>query len=205
MTYNMTTQGRGAMAVQDFYQRKRVLITGHTGFKGVWLSLWLESLGASVFGLSLSPTPNMSVGWPGLKTRIPGTFKDIRDREGVVSILQDVQPDIVFHLAAQPLVRLSYADPLGTYATNVMGTAHVLEAIRQTESVKASVVITTDKCYENQEWYWGYRESDAVGGHDPYSSSKACVEILTASYRRSFADHPGCQWLATARAGNVIG
>lgn len=193
------------MAVQEFYRRKRVLITGHTGFKGLWLGLWLEKLGALVHGVSLPPTPQMQNGWPGIESRFPGFFTDIRDAERVDAAFQEIQPDIVFHLAAQPLVRLSYADPLGTYATNVMGTAHVLEAARKTDSVQATVVITTDKCYENQEWHWGYRESDPVGGHDPYSSSKACVEILAASYRRSFADRPACRRLATARAGNVIG
>ncbi len=193
------------MAVRDFYQGKRVLITGLTGFKGIWLGLWLKELGADVAGLSLPPTGQMQQGWPDMDTKMPCTHGDIRDPQFVEDTVRELQPDLIFHLAAQPLVRLSYADPLGTYATNVMGTAHVLEAARCTDSVKATVVITTDKCYENREWHWGYREADPVGGHDPYSSSKACSEILAASYRQSYPKQPACRFLATARAGNVIG
>lgn len=198
-------KGNGDMSVSLCFQRKRVLITGLTGFKGIWLGLWLKELGARVSGLSLPPTPEMSRGWPELEARLPSVHGDIRDPRVVAEVFQDVQPEVVFHLAAQPLVRSSYADPLGTYATNVMGTAHVLEAVRQTGSVKATIVVTTDKCYENREWIWGYREADPLGGHDPYSSSKACVEMLAASYRRSFPESSGCRCLATARAGNVIG
>ncbi len=193
------------MSVNSVYQGQRVLITGSTGFKGLWLGLWLKELGADVFGLGLPPTQEMQQGWPGLESHIPSVHVDIRNPQLVEKTLQDIQPNIVFHLAAQPLVRLSYADPAGTYATNVMGTVHVLEAARKTQSVKATLVVTTDKCYENREWHWGYREEDPMGGYDPYSSSKACSEILTASYRRSFPDQPACRNLATARAGNVIG
>lgn len=193
------------MDVLSHYAGQRVLITGLTGFKGIWLGLWLQELGAKVQGLALPATASMEQGWPGLNQRLPCLHGDIRDPRVVNRAFKQFQPDVVFHLAAQPLVRLSYADPLETYATNVMGTAHILEAARQTDSVQSMVLITTDKCYENREWHWGYRETDAVGGHDPYSSSKACAEILAASFRRSFADHPACQWLATARAGNVIG
>jgi CDP-glucose 4,6-dehydratase len=193
------------MPVRTCYQGKRVLITGLTGFKGIWLGLWLEQLGATVQGLALSPTEPMRLGWPGLEKRLPCLHGDIRDPSIVQGAFKKFQPDIVFHLAAQPLVRLSYTDPIGTYETNVMGTAHVLESARQSDSAQATIVITTDKCYENREWHWGYREVDPVGGHDPYSSSKACSEILAASYRRSFPDHPACRRLATARAGNVIG
>lgn len=193
------------MSVRTCYRGKRVLITGLTGFKGIWLGLWLKEIGATVHGLALPATNPMRLGWPGLEERLPCVHGDIRDPVLVKNALRTFQPDFVFHLAAQPLVRLSYADPLGTYETNVMGTAHVLEAARQTPSVQATVVITTDKCYENREWHWGYRETDPVGGHDPYSSSKACSEILAASYRRSFPEHPACRRLATARAGNVIG
>ncbi len=193
------------MAVRDFYPGKRVLITGLTGFKGIWLGLWLKELGAEVHGLSLPPTDAMRQGWPGIDAHMPSIHGDIRDPQLVRDVVQDIEPDVIFHLAAQPLVRLSYEDPVGTYAVNVMGTAHVLEAARQTDSVQATVVITTDKCYENREWHWGYREADPLGGHDPYSSSKACSEILAASYRQSFPEQTACRCLATARAGNVIG
>jgi CDP-glucose 4,6-dehydratase len=147
----------------------------------------------------------MRLGWPGLNDRLPCRHGDIRDPNLVKHAFKKFQPEFVFHLAAQPLVRLSYADPIGTYQTNVMGTANVLEAARRTDTVQATVVITTDKCYENREWDWGYREDDPVGGHDPYSSSKACSEILAASFRRSFPESAACRNLATARAGNVIG
>ena len=187
-----------------------MFLTGHTGFKGSWLALWLQSLGARVTGYSLDPPTSPSlfevaaVG-RGMVSRIG----DIRDREGLLSAVREGQPDIVLHLAAQPLVRLSYREPAETYSTNVMGTLFLLEAVRAVDSVRAIVNVTTDKCYENREWHWGYRESDRLGGHDPYSSSKACSEILTAAYRNSyfdpdrFAEHGRA--LASARAGNVIG
>lgn len=193
------------MSMQSTYRGKRVLITGLTGFKGIWLGLWLRELGATIDGLSLPATRAMQDGWPHLNTYLPSQHGDIRDADAVNRIVRAAQPDIIFHLAAQPLVRLSYLDPIGTYSTNVMGTAHVIQAARNTPSVKAMVVITTDKCYENREWHWGYRESDPVGGHDPYSSSKACAEIVAASFRRAFPKDAATRRLATARAGNVIG
>lgn len=192
------------------WRGRRVFLTGHTGFKGGWLALWLQQLEASVRGYSLDPptTPNLFT-----ELRLTELIDDIRgdlaDSAKLTSALQEFSPEIVFHLAAQPLVRRSYTDPVGTYVTNVLGTAHLLEAVRVTPSVKAVVVITTDKCYENREWVWGYREQDPLGGYDPYSSSKACVEILTASYRQSFfSSHNGSNHavaIATARAGNVVG
>lgn len=193
------------MAGRTFYRDRKILITGLTGFKGIWLGLWLKQLGARVEGLGLPPAPQMRHGWPDLETRMPCRHGEICDLPYVKNVFREVQPEIVFHMAAQPLVRKSYADPVGTYATNVMGTAHVLEAARGTGSVQATVVITTDKCYENREWDWGYREADPVGGYDPYSSSKACAELLVASYRRAFSDQAACRQAATARAGNVIG
>lgn len=189
----------------QFWRGKRVLITGHTGFKGGWLSLWLQNLGAHITGLSLEPptTPNLfteaNVG-VGMKSFIG----DIRDLDLVRNVSDQAKPEVIFHLAAQPLVRFSYAEPLETYSTNIMGTLHVLEAARSIEGLKAVVNITTDKCYQNKEWVWGYRESEAMGGYDPYSSSKACSELITSAYRSSFFQHTGIH-LASARAGNVIG
>lgn len=189
---------------------RRVLVTGHTGFKGGWLALWLARLGAQIRGYALAPATE-----PNLFTvaRVGSVLDDVRgdilDRARLEAAVQEFAPEVVFHLAAQPLVRRSYADPLGTYATNVMGTAHVLEAVRKTPSVRAVVCVTTDKCYENREWVWPYRETDALGGHDPYSSSKACAEIVSAAYRSSFLTVDRQEGhgvgLATARAGNVIG
>ncbi|WP_299074808.1 CDP-glucose 4,6-dehydratase [uncultured Paraglaciecola sp.] len=191
-----------------FWQNKKVLITGHTGFKGGWLSLWLQHLGAQVTGFSLAPPtePNL-FNKASIAENINSIIGDIRDSEHLSRVLQKCQPDIVFHLAAQPLVRESYQDPVGTYTTNVIGSLNVLEAIRHCHSVRAAVIVSTDKCYENQEWHWGYRENDPVGGHDPYSSSKACMEILLASYRKSYfqAADPSLPAIASARAGNVIG
>lgn len=189
---------------ENIYEGKRVLVTGHTGFKGSWLSLWLRELGASVTGISLSPvtTPNH---WDLLGLDIEDHRFDIRDQERLTKAVIACQPEIVFHLAAQPLVRKSYQDPLGTWSTNVMGTANLLEACRQCEDIKAIVVVTTDKCYENKEWLWGYRENDRLGGHDPYSASKAAAELVAASFRQSFFNQTGGPLLATARAGNVIG
>jgi len=184
----------------------RVLVTGHTGFKGGWLSLWLKSLGARVRGLALAPdTAPTMFGALKLEEVVDSHFGDIRDEAVVESAMGSWQPEIVFHVAAQSLVRRSYARPLDTYATNVMGTVHVLEAARRCKSVRAIVVVTTDKCYENREWVWGYRESDQLGGYDPYSSSKACAELISAAYRRSFFENSPSIGLATARAGNVIG
>lgn len=192
------------------WRGRRVFLTGHTGFKGGWLALCLANAGAVVRGYALDPSTDPSLF---ISARLGSAIEDIRgnllDRSRLETSLRDFAPDVVFHLAAQPLVRHSYADPLGTYATNVMGTAHLLEAVRHTPSVRAVVSITTDKCYENREWVWPYRETDPLGGHDPYSSSKACAEIVSAAYRSSFfsVERPGEHRvaLATARAGNVIG
>ncbi len=189
-----------------FWRNKRVFLTGHTGFKGSWLALWLQSLGAEVHGLALEPptTPNLFTVAQVAIGMSSHTIADIRDLATVQKAMQASQADIVIHMAAQPLVRLSYAEPVETYATNVMGTVHVLESARHTPSVKAVVVVTTDKCYENKEWPWGYRENEPMGGHDPYSNSKGCAELVTSAYRSSFLQSSGIA-VASARAGNVIG
>jgi CDP-glucose 4,6-dehydratase len=194
----------GMSLFADQYRGRRVFITGHTGFKGSWLALWLTKLGATVVGYSLSPdkTPNH---WDLLDIKIPQYLKDIRDSEKVRQAINETHPDIVFHLAAQPLVRRSYLDPLETWSTNVMGTANVLEACRSLPGIRAIIVVTTDKCYENQEWVWGYRENDRLGGHDPYSASKASAELVVSSYRQAFFNQAGSPLLASVRAGNVIG
>jgi CDP-glucose 4,6-dehydratase len=192
----------------SFWAGKRVLVLGHTGFKGAWLSLWLHRLGAAVFGLSLPPDrePNLFTA-AALESAIDTTYVDIRDAEAVTDTMRRLQPEIVFHLAAQSLVRLSYDEPVATYATNVMGTVHVLAATDATMSVRSVVVVTSDKCYENREWLWAYREHDRLGGHDPYSSSKACAELVTAAWRRSFYGSSAARrmGIATVRAGNVFG
>ena len=193
-----------------FWRGKRVLITGHTGFKGSWLSLWLASLGAHVTGFALGPSSSPSLfNLANINSALVNVEADIRNLEQLRKSLAENQPEIVFHLAAQSLVRTSYEDPLLTYETNVMGTANLLESIRGLKLPCSVVNVTTDKCYENKEWYWGYREVDPLGGFDPYSNSKACSELVTASYRSSFF-HPSKYEkhkvaLATARAGNVIG
>jgi CDP-glucose 4,6-dehydratase len=191
-----------------FWNGRRVLVLGHTGFKGAWLSLWLHRMGAAVFGLSLPPPTEPSLfALANLECLVPTTFGDVRDLDAVRGAMRECQPQVVFHLAAQALVRRSYRNPIETYATNVMGTAHVLEAIRSVPSVRAVVVVTSDKCYENREWLWAYRETDAMGGHDPYSSSKGCAELVISAYRRSFFANPAgpVVGIASARAGNVIG
>ena len=190
----------------DFWRGKCVFLTGHTGFKGSWLSLWLQSLGAEVHGLALVPptTPNLFNVAQVAKGMASSTIGDIRDLATVQQAMQACQPDIVIHMAAQPLVRLSYAEPVETYNTNVMGTVHVLESARHSAKVKAIVVVTTDKCYDNKEWNWGYRENESMGGHDPYSNSKGCAELVTSAYRTSFLKGQG-KAVASARAGNVIG
>jgi CDP-glucose 4,6-dehydratase len=188
----------------DFWKSRSVFLTGHTGFKGAWLSLWLSKMGAVVTGYALSPPT------------VPSLYELCRVDEQIISIIADVrdisclkdamiktQPEVVIHMAAQPLVRDSYRVPVDTYVDNVMGTVHLLEAVRDCDSVRAVVNVTTDKCYENREWVWGYRENEPMGGYDPYSSSKACSELITAAYRRSFFTHSS--FVATARAGNVIG
>jgi CDP-glucose 4,6-dehydratase len=190
----------------DRWRGRRVLVTGHTGFKGSWLALWLHSLGAEVRGLALAPstTPSMFDALK-LDALVDHHIGDVRDLATVTRAVADFQPSIVFHLAAQPLVRASYATPVETFATNVMGTVHVLEACRTVASVRAIVCVTTDKCYDNREWNWGYREVDPLGGHDPYSASKGAAEIAIAAYRRSFFHAPDAARVASARAGNVIG
>lgn len=185
---------------------KKVFLTGHTGFKGGWLATWLNLLGCKVHGFSLPPatTPNLFTAANvrhACASHVPG---DLRDAQALVAAIEMAQPEVIFHMAAQPLVRASYAAPLETFATNVLGTAHVLEACHQIGSVRAVIVVSSDKCYENREWHWGYRESDPLGGHDPYSASKACAELVSACYRRSFLNAKGIG-IATARAGNVIG
>lgn len=195
----------------NFYKGKRVLVTGHTGFKGSWLSIWLHELGAEVIGIGLEPqTYRDNFVLSGIGNKIEADIRqDIRDGENLKKIFKEYKPDIVFHLAAQPLVRLSYEIPVETYQTNVMGTINVMEAIRFCDSVKVGVMITTDKCYENREQIWGYRENEPMGGYDPYSSSKGAAEIAIASWRRSFFnpenyDKHG-KSIASVRAGNVIG
>lgn len=188
------------------YRGRKILITGHTGFKGSWMAEWLLGLGAEVAGYSLAPntSPN-HFDLLGLQSRLRHVVGDVRDRQALERAVLEFQPEVVFHLAAQPLVRLSYAEPATTWETNVMGTVNLLEAVRRCASVKACVVVTSDKCYENREWPWGYRETEAMGGHDPYSASKGASELVVASYRRSFFKDPsGCR-LASGRAGNVIG
>lgn len=189
----------------EFWQSKRVLLTGHTGFKGSWLSLWLQSLGAVVRGFALAPPSEPALfNVARVAEGVTHHLADIRDFAAVRSAMAEFNPEIVIHMAAQPLVRQSYQFPVDTYATNVMGTVHLLEAARLTDSVKAIVNITTDKCYENREWVWGYREEEPMGGHDPYSSSKGCAELVSSAYRKSFFHETGIA-MATARAGNVIG
>lgn len=188
-----------------FWSGRRVFLSGHTGFKGGWLALWLRELGADVMGYALPAATTPSL-WceARLHEVVSGELADVRDFRRLSMVLHSFQPEMVLHLAAQPLVRESYHTPADTYATNVMGTVNLLEAVRCCESVRAVLVVTSDKCYENHEWVWPYREQDALGGHDPYSSSKACVELLCASWRESFLREAGVA-LATARAGNVIG
>jgi CDP-glucose 4,6-dehydratase len=190
----------------DFWSGKRVYLTGHTGFKGSWLALWLHRMGATVKGFALAPDTDPSLfEVAGVAYVLESQFGDIRDMETVRASMAAFAPDILMHMAAQPLVRLSYRDPVGTYATNVMGTVHVLEAARAVPNLRAIVSVTTDKCYENKEWPWGYREDEPMGGHDPYSNSKGCAELVSSAYRRSFFAAPAGPALATARAGNVVG
>ena len=196
---------------RQFWRGKRVFLTGHTGFKGGWLALWLADMGAEVHGYALTPPaePNLFT-IANIQARLArSTIADIRDAAALAQAMQVAQPDIVLHLAAQPLVRYSYVAPVETYTVNVMGTVNLLEAVRQIPSVKAVVNVTTDKCYENREWVWPYRENEAMGGHDPYSSSKGCAELITNAYSRSYFDADNYKEngvsLASVRAGNVIG
>ncbi|WP_110969456.1 CDP-glucose 4,6-dehydratase [Pseudomonas huaxiensis] len=195
---------------REFWEGKRVLLTGHTGFKGSWLALWLRELGAEVTGFALDPATEPSLfELANVGRDIKDVRGDLRDLGALLEVVAEAKPEIVLHLAAQPLVREAYRDPLGTYSSNVIGTLNLLEAIRQIGGVRSVVLVTTDKVYANQEWPWPYRENEALGGHDPYSSSKACCELLAQSYSASFfppashAEHGLA--LATARAGNVLG
>lgn len=194
----------------DFWKGKRVFLTGHTGFKGSWLSLWLQKLGANLTGYALPPPTTPSLfDVANVAKGMTSLTGDIRDLSALKQVVQDVQPEIMIHMAAQSLVRASYEAPVETYGTNVMGTVHLLEAVRHTPRIKAVVIVTTDKCYENKEWMWGYRENDPMGGYDPYSSSKGCAELVTAAYRASFFSPENYKnhgvSIATVRAGNVIG
>ncbi len=194
----------------SFWKGKRVLITGHTGFKGSWLCLLLHHLGADIYGYALEPPTIPSLFEQAkINELVSSTIKDIRDYASLLDTIKRVQPEIVIHMAAQPLVRESYKNPIDTYSTNVMGTVHLLEACRQTGSAKSIVNVTTDKCYENREWHWGYRENEPMGGYDPYSNSKGCSELVTAAYRSSYFNVKEYKShgvaLASARAGNVIG
>lgn len=194
----------------SFWSGKKVLITGHTGFKGSWLSLWLKKLGAEVSGYALAPPTTPSLfHLAGLADKIMSIEGDIIDFPRLQETLKTVKPEIVIHMAAQSLVRASYSQPVETFATNVMGTVHLLESVRQCDSVQALLCVTSDKCYENKEWYWSYRENEPMGGHDPYSSSKGCAELAVAAYRKSYflgksSVTQGCA-IATVRAGNVVG
>lgn len=191
---------------RDFWNGKRVFLTGHTGFKGSWLSLWLQQMGALVKGYALEPntSPNLFE-LAEVANHMESEIGDITNLSQIKDSMYTFNPDILIHMAAQPLVRLSYDEPVLTYATNVMGTVNVLEAARNCKNLKAIVSVTTDKCYENKEWAWGYRENEPMGGHDPYSSSKGCAELVTAAYRNSFFNSENSAAIASARAGNVIG
>ncbi len=193
-------------ALGDFYAGKRVLVTGHTGFKGGWLARWLGRMGAQVSGFALEPDQHPSLfELARIGSDMSSVIADVRDFDALKRVVDEQEPEIVFHLAAQSLVRRSYREPIETYSTNVMGTVHLLDACRSASSVRAVVIVTSDKCYENREWVWGYRENEPLGGHDPYSSSKGAAEIVTAAYRRSFFAEKGGAGIASARAGNVIG
>ncbi len=199
-------EGINGKVDSSFWKEKKVFLTGHTGFKGSWLSLWLQSMGANVKGFSLNPPTEPSLFIEAnVAEDMESVIGDIRDLKTLKESMTSFNPDILIHMAAQPLVRLSYIEPVDTYSTNVMGTVNVLESARSCSNLKAILSVTTDKCYENKEWVWGYRENEPLGGHDPYSSSKACAELVTAAYRQSFFHTNETASLASARAGNVIG
>lgn len=202
----MTASVATSLPMPDFWRDKRVLLTGHSGFKGAWLALWLQKLGAQVTGLALEPStqPNLYTLARVAEGLQASHWCDIRDAQGVAAVVKQTRPHIVLHLSAQALVRASYSDPLATWATNVQGTAHVLDALRGQPDARVAVVVTTDKVYRNREWPYPYREEDHLGGHDPYSASKAAAELVTASYRDAFLKAQGLA-VASARAGNVIG
>lgn len=194
------------MLLEECYKGKKVLLTGHTGFKGSWLALWLKKLGADVYGYALPPYTELdNFVSCGLENEIGHQEGDVTNSGALIAYFNKIQPDIAFHLAAQPLVLLSYQDPFGTFQTNLMGTVNFFEAVRKTPSVKVAINITSDKCYDNKEWVWGYRENDPMGGKDPYSASKGCSELITNSYLHSFFNKEGDCLIASARAGNVIG
>lgn len=200
------------MVNHSFWRKRRVLVTGHTGFKGGWLALWLTEMGAEVTGLALDPLSDPSLfSVTRLCSRLHDRRGDIADLNTVEGAFEAARPEVLFHMAAQPLVRRSYHDPVETYRTNVLGTAHVLDTARRAEGLRSIIVVTSDKCYENEEWYWAYRETDRLGGKDPYSNSKGCTELVAASFRQSYFSTDAASGmvsaarLATVRAGNVIG
>ncbi|MDI9363520.1 MAG: CDP-glucose 4,6-dehydratase [Flavobacterium sp.] len=194
------------MSFWNIYKGKKVLVTGHTGFKGSWLCIWLQQLGATVYGYALAPySTDDNFVTTKLASKMHHYEGDVRDGAALKAYFKHVQPDMAFHLAAQPLVLLSYDDPHGTFESNLMGVVNFFEAVRTTPSVKVAINVTSDKCYDNKEWVWGYRENDPMGGKDPYSASKGCSELITASYIHSFFSKDGSCLVASARAGNVIG
>jgi CDP-glucose 4,6-dehydratase len=197
----------GVEMTPTFWRGRNVLLTGHTGFKGSWLSLWLQELGADLTGYALAPAMHQSLfRLARVETGMRSVIADVRDADRLRQVMQECRPEVVIHMAAQALVQESYEDPVQTYSVNVMGTVNLLEAVRHTASIRAVINVTTDKCYENREWLWPYRENEPLGGRDPYSSSKACAELVSAAYRASFLQRAqSAVALATARAGNVIG
>jgi CDP-glucose 4,6-dehydratase len=205
MNADATSAKQGSVE-PSFWQGRRVLLTGHTGFKGAWLALWLQSLGATVTGFSdCVPTVPSLHDLAHMAESMENIVGDIRDPEAVEAAVVAARPDVVIHMAAQSLVRRSFAEPRETYATNVMGTVNLLDAVRRSPSVRVVVNVTSDKCYDNKEWEWGYREHEPMGGHDPYSNSKGCAELVTDAFRRSFFSGSNGPRIASARAGNVIG